>query len=269
MNFVGTQLYGWSQVYQQEKKNLAEHMNEVLSAVRDGGFDFVEGFLDVGRPENNTAFADRLRAKGMRPVSLYTGGRLHDQEKADEAIGQLLAAAKVCQAAGYLMLNCNPDPIGRAKTDAELKVQAASLDKLAAGLNELDMILGVHNHTPEMADDAREFHHNFRNTDGGKVGFCFDVHWVYRGGLAPRAALNEYHDRIVSWHLRQSRDKIWLEDLADGDVDYQEIADFIVQHEFHGPYIVELAIENGTKITRTVAENNQRSRQYVKKVFGV
>ena len=33
-------------------------------------------------------------------------------------------------------------------------------------------------------------------------------------------------------------------------------------------YTVELAIENGTKITRTVVENHRRSRDYVRQTFG-
>ena len=32
-------------------------------------------------------------------------------------------------------------------------------------------------------------------------------------------------------------------------------------------YTVELAIENGTKITRGVVENHRRSRDYVREVF--
>jgi hypothetical protein len=32
-------------------------------------------------------------------------------------------------------------------------------------------------------------------------------------------------------------------------------------------YNVELAIENGTKITRSVVENHRRSRDYVREVF--
>lgn len=265
---VGSQLYGWGQYYAREKKRLADHLDDVLASLRDAGYDFAEGFLNVGRPEENAAFADKLRAKGLRPVSLYTGGRLHEKGKADETVARLLEAAKVCKKAGFSILNCNPDPVGREKTDDELAVQAAALEKLGKGLLELGVVLGVHNHTPEMKTGAREFHHNLRKTDAGAVGFCFDTHWVFRGGLAPMTALREYHERVVSWHLRQSREKVWWEDLDAGDIDYVEIAAFAAEHEFLAPPIVELALEKDTKVTRSAAENHKRSREFVRKVFG-
>lgn len=265
---VGSQLYGWGQYYNRDKKKLAEHLDDVFSSLRDAGYDFAEGFMDVARPENNTALADKLKAKGLRPVSLYCGGRLHEKDKADEAVGKILAAAKVCKEAGFLIINCNPDPIGKEKTDEELATQAGALDKLGRGLLEMKMLLGVHNHTPEMVNKAREFHHNFAKTDAKLVGFCFDTHWVFRGGVEPMEAFRQYHERVVSWHLRQSRMKTWWEDLDEGDIDYKEIAGFASDHDMIAPYIVELALEGATKITRTAAENHKRSREFVKKVFG-
>jgi inosose dehydratase len=130
------------------------------------------------------------------------------------------------------------------------------------------MKFGVHNHTPEMANGAREFHSNFRQSDPKSVGFCYDVHWVFRGGVMPADALAEYGERIVSWHLRQSRDKIWWEDLDTGDVDYASIAQYAKEHRLPPYYTVELALEGGTKITRSAVENHARSREFVRHVFG-
>ncbi|HMO66820.1 MAG TPA: hypothetical protein PKE47_16655, partial [Verrucomicrobiota bacterium] len=71
----GTQLYGWGQYYSRAGRNVNDHLDEVLSAVRDTGFYYAEHGLGAARPELNAAFAVRLRAKGLRPVSLCTGGR--------------------------------------------------------------------------------------------------------------------------------------------------------------------------------------------------
>jgi inosose dehydratase len=265
---VGSQLYGWGQYYQRMGKDLNDHLDEVLAAIRDCGYDYAEGSLDVEQPENSRRFADQLRAKGLRPVSIYAGARLHEKARADEAVKQLLRAAAVCHQAGFRVLNCNPEPIGREKTDAELRVQAAALSQLGAGLNGLGLRLGIHNHTPAMRDHAREFNYNFRHTDPRLVGFCFDVHWVYRGGVPPLQALAEYGDRVVCWHLRQSRGGIWWEDLDTGDIDYAAIAAYVGKHHLTRRYTVELALENGTKVTRSVVENHRRSREFVRRVFG-
>lgn len=264
---VGSQLYGWGQYYQREGKELSAHLDEVLSALRDAGYDYAEGFVDVANPAANLKFAERCRAKGLQPVALYTSGRLHD-DKAGEVVAKILAATKACQEAGFQVINCNPDPIGREKTDDELKRQVAALVELGRGLQAQGLRLGIHHHTPELVNQAREFHYNFRNSPKELVGFNIDTHWMYRGGLPPMDALRDYHDRVVSWHLRQSRDKIWWEDLDSGDVDYEWVAKFAKEKNLPRRFTVELAIEGGTKITRSAVENHRRSREWVRRVFG-
>lgn len=265
---VGSQLYGWGQYYERAGKQMSEHINEVLSAVRDCGYDYAESTLDLDRPENNVHFADRCKSKGLRPVSLDTGGRLHEEGKASETTQKILDAAKICRTAGYSIINCNPDPIGREKTDQELTTQVRALQGLGTGLNQLGMRLGIHHHGPELRNRAREFHYNFQNSAPEVVGFCYDVHWVFRGGLQPLEVLPEYGDRIVSWHLRQSRSGIWWEDLDKGDVDYGAVARYARRYRLTPFFTVELALEEGTTVTRSVVENHQRSHNYVRTVFG-
>jgi len=261
----GSNIYGWGQYAQRDQKKL--EVEEVISALRDCGFDYLENFMDLDRPENNAKFADQLKAKGLQPVSLYTGAPLHEADRADDAVAKVLTAAKLCHEAGFRVISCNPNPIGREKTDAELKTQVAALTKLGAGLNALGLKLGIHHHMPEMTNQAREFHYNFRHTQPEVVGFCYDVHWVWKGGVPPMDALKEYGNRVVTWHLRQSRDGIWWEDLDSGDIDYSAVAKYARDHHLPPRYTVELALENGTKITRSGVENHRRSLEYVKRVF--
>jgi inosose dehydratase len=264
---VGSQLYGWGQYYERDKKDFSARIGEVLSAIRDCGCDYAEGSMDVWQVENNARFAEQLKQKGLKPVSLYTGGTLHDRTTADKTVASIITAAKVCRDSGFQTVNCNPDPIGRAKTAEELETQAKALKQLGEELKKLGLRFGIHHHTPEMENNAREFHSNFQKTAPEIVGFCFDVHWIYRGGLAPMKALEDYGNRVVSWHLRQSRNKIWWEDLDEGDVNYKEIARFANDRKLTPHYTIELALEPGMKITRAVVENHRRSRDFVKRVF--
>jgi inosose dehydratase len=263
---VGSNVYGWGQYAQRDHKNL--DMDEVLSALRDAGYDYLESFLDVAHPDENGRFAEKLKAKGLRPVSLYTGARLHEAEKLDEVLGSVVAATKVAQLAGFSVLSCNADPIGREKTDEELKTQVKGLTRLGTELNRLGMKLAVHQHLPEMANHGREFHYDFDNSQPELVGWCYDVHWVWKGGVMPLDALRQYGNRVVTWHLRQSRQGIWWEVLDDGDVDYGAVAQYAREHHLPRRFSVELAIEPGTKITKSVFENHRRSREFVHKVFG-
>jgi inosose dehydratase len=129
------------------------------------------------------------------------------------------------------------------------------------------MKLGVHQHMPAMANHAREFHYDFRHTKPEVVGWCYDVHWVWKGGVMPLDGLKEYGERVVTWHLRQSRDGIWWEDLDTGDIDYAAVAQYAKEHHLARRFSVELALEPGTKITRSVVENHRRSREFVRRVF--
>jgi inosose dehydratase len=266
---VGSQLYGWGQYYQREGKDLNANLDDVLSALRDAGYDYAEGNLDVANPDNNAKFAERLRKKGLKPVSLYTGGSAHILGRATQTVERIAIAAKEAAKAGFGIVNFNTDPIGRNKTDAELAVQAEALHELGDELFALGIKLGIHHHTPEMGNGAREFHSNFQKNPGTRVGFCYDVHWVYRGGIGPAACLAQYADRIVSWHLRQSRDQIWWEDLAEGDIDYAAIARVVREKQLPQFFTVELALEGGTKITRGAVENHARSRRFVREAFAV
>ena len=262
---VGSNIYGWTQYAARDQKPL--DVEGVISALRDCGYDYLESSLRVDQPDEAARFADQLKAKGLQPVSMYTGARLHEADKASAVVAKILAAAKVCRQAGFQVISCNPDPIGREKTDEELKTQAAALQEFGEGLVALGLQLGVHHHMPEMANHAREFHYNFDHTTPQAVGFCYDVHWVWKGGVMPADALKQYGDRVVTWHLRQSRDGVWWEDLDSGDVDYAAVAEYAKAHELPRRFSVELALEKGTRITRSVVENHRRSREYVRKVF--
>jgi inosose dehydratase len=259
---IGSQLYGWGQYYDRDKKPF--NVDEVLSALRDAGYDYAEG--SSGLSEDSVAFADKLRAKGLKPISAYTGGRLHD-DKGEAVVQAMLPHADAFKKAGYSILVCNPDPIGREKTDAELETQAKNLKLLGAELRQRGLKLALHHHTPEMANGAKEFHFNFRKTDPADVGFCYDVHWVFRGGVEPADALHDYGARIHTWHLRQSRDRIWWEDLDTGDIDYAYISNYAKEHGLPRNYTVELALEQGTKITRPAIENHRRSIAFIRKVM--
>jgi len=262
---VGSNVYVWTQYAQRDKKPF--NVEDVLSALRDTGYDYLEYFMDVAAPEKNAQFAEQCKSKGLQPVSLYVGARLHEAAKAKDVVQNILAAAEVCHKSGFQVISCNADPIGREKTDEELKTQAAAMGELGNGLNALGMRLGIHQHLPEMANHGREFHYVFDHTKPRVVGWCYDVHWVWKGGVMPLDALKQYGQRVVTWHIRQSRNGVWWEDLDTGDVDYAAVAKYAAQHKLARRFSVELALEEGTRITRSVVENHRRSREFVRRVF--
>jgi sugar phosphate isomerase/epimerase len=83
------------------------------------------------------------------------------------------------------------------------------------------------------------------------------------------AFLREVGDRLESVHLRNSKGSVWMEDFADGDLDYRRVADYLRSRSYQGILVVELAYEKGTAVTRSLEENLRLSRLYTEKVFGL
>jgi len=264
---IGTQLYGWGQVYGMRGQDIADHYDEVLGAIGAMGMDTAEAFIGAWDEAGLRAWASMLRAHGLRPASMYTGGAVHSEDEAKATHKTLLKSAPALASEGFTVLSMNPDPIGREKTDAELATQASALEQLGGALKEAGVALALHNHTPEMLSESREFHNNLRKTDPSLVGLCLDFHWCWRGGADPYAIYEEYKDRVFTLHLRQSRDGIWTEALEDGDIDYRPLIDDLVASGFAGPVIVELALEDGTPETRDVVENNRVSLEYLRSLM--
>src|SRR4051794_18778809 len=92
---IGSQLYGWGQFYAREGKVLSDHLDEVFAALKDCGYDYAEGTLDLLSPAENARFAERLKRHGLRPVSFYTGGVLHERDQAGKTIDAIMRAAEI------------------------------------------------------------------------------------------------------------------------------------------------------------------------------
>jgi inosose dehydratase len=259
---VSTQLYVWSQV----KPN--ESFDNILGEVASAGYDGAETNL-MSSLDKAIEIKSSFDKYSLKATSLYSGGNFHEAKSAKATVAEILKNAEFGLKVGSPSITVNPNSKGAEKTDDELKVQAEYLNKLGEGLLALGMGFYIHNHTPEIVSNAREFRSYCDLTDPRFVNLCIDVHWVYRGGVDPFELSEEYGDRIKSMHIRNSKDGIWMEDFGDGDIDYCEYRDLLEKHNYSGWITIELAYEGQTKITRPLVENAKLGREYVRKVFGV
>jgi inosose dehydratase len=260
---VSTQLYVWSQI--SGDKSLEQKLSEVASAGYDGAETDLGAVASPEKMKEVKAIFDRL---SLKPSSLYSGGVFHEAESAKATVADIIKSAEFASQMGCPSITVNPNPKGAEKTDDELKVQAEYLNKLGEGLKAKGMFLAIHNHTPEIVSNAREFRSYCDLTDPNFVSVCIDTHWVYRGGVDPFKLTEEYGNRIKSMHIRNSTGGVWSEDFGDGDIDYRAYRDLLEKINYNGWVTVELAYEGQTKITRPLAENAKLSREYIRKIFG-
>jgi inosose dehydratase len=107
------------------------------------------------------------------------------------------------------------------------------------------------------------------HTDPSYVWMCMDLDWVHQGDEDPLALLRAAGKRVACLHLRNSKQKLWLESLDDGDIDYRKVAAYLKSARLQPLLMVELAYRPQTTITRSLEEDLRLSRVYAEHIFKV
>ncbi len=263
--------YIFQQYAERGHKRLADVLDEIFPLARRAGFKNIELNQGFFTPDIRSQVLELVEANGLSMPSVYVGGPMHRQDLAERTINQALEIAALCKTRGCRAVVNNPDPKlnNQPKTDAELVIQVKMLDRLGRELARRGFHLWTHAHAPEMADHAREWRYNLHHTDPKYVWICLYIDWVYQGGQEPMALLREAGSRVASLHLRNSRDKVWLESFTEGDVDYRQIASYIEREHLEPLLVVELAYMKQTVVTRPLEEDLRLSRIYADQVFSL
>lgn len=270
---VACNAYSWSVFYQRQGRNFDQSLDEGLAEVAASGLDgFEPSFADVAQVER---LAPLLKKHGLEMRSFYVNSTLHEADRADESIRQILAVAPSAKEAGARIVVTNPNPLAwggaQDKNDEQLKVQAAALNRLGAELKKLGLTLAYHNHDMELRQAAREFHHMMLGTDPANVTLCLDAHWVYRGAGNSQVALFDvvrlYGKRVSELHLRQSQHGVWTEVFGSGDIDYRALAEMLRQASVRPHVVLEQAIETGSPNTMTPLEAFKESTKATRRLF--
>ena len=266
---IAVAVYVWTQQLSRQKKSLADGLEEIFEGCSKAGYKEIElmsNLFEGGLADRTFACLKKYK---LKLPSVYRGGIYHIQAEADKTVKATLELAALVKPAGAkaIVINCNPKPKKEAKTDGELAVQLGAINTLARDLHSRGMRLFIHQHDPEMANNAREWRHILKGSDPRLVEVNLDTHWVLRGGLDVMTLLKECGHRLGSLHLRQSNNGVWLEEFTDGDIDHRQVAAYLRSIGFQGWLIVELAYDKETAITRPLTESLRLSRLYTGKVF--
>jgi inosose dehydratase len=263
--------YIFQQYAVRQKKQLGDVLDEVFGMAHAAGFHNIEINQGFFTPELRERTLNRLKENQLKMPSVYVGGAMHTRDAEAATTARALEIGELCKPFGCVAIVNNPDPkpAGAQKTDEELTVQASALNDLGQILRHNGFELRVHHHTPELVENAHEWRHILHNTDPRYVTLCLDLDWVQQGGLKPLDLLREAGARVREIHVRNAKDKLWLEALEDGDIDYREIAAFMKQERLKPLVVVELAYRENTAISRPLGEDLRLSRIYAEQVFGL
>jgi inosose dehydratase len=263
--------YIFQQYAESRKQPLQNVIPEVFPMARAAGFGNIELSPAFFPSDGRDRTLSILRAQDLSMPSLYVGGAMHESAAADRTIAAALEFGALCAPFGCKAIVNNPDPKPGdvPKTDAELAVQAESLNCMGRTLARHGFQLRVHHHTPQLLRNAREWRHILHNTDPEYVHICVDVDWAYEGGFEPVAFLREVGNRLREIHVRSAKNKVWLEDLEDSDIDYRRVAEYLRAGKLTPLIVVELAYRPNTIVTRPLQEDLRLSRIYAERIFGV
>jgi inosose dehydratase len=263
--------YIFQQQAQSLKRPLRDVIGQLLPMARAAGFKNIELNPAFFAPDMRERLFSILRSQSLRMPSLYVGGSMHEKSGADGTIATALELGNLCVPFGCKAIVNNPDPKagGVSKTEAELAVEAESLNRMGRTLAQHGFDLRVHHHTPQLAENAREWRYILQHTNPEYVHICVDVDWAYESGFEPIPFLRDVGERLREIHVRSARNKIWLEDLEDSDIDYRKVAAYLREERLAPLIVVELAYRPNTIITRSLEEDLSRSRIYAERIFGV
>jgi len=265
--------YPWTVFYARDNRDFNQELDKGLSEVAASRFDGYEPLAN--NPQELDRLGPLLKKHGLEIRSLYVNSALHERDKAQASIESVLAIARRAKELGTKIIVTNPSPIRwggpENKDDAQLRVQAAAIEKLGRELKAMGLTLAYHNHDIELRNAAREFHHMMAGTDPAYVTLCLDAHWIYRGAGNSSVALFDvlklYGSRITELHLRQSKDNIWTEAMCDGDIDYEAVAKYLLEINVRPHLVMEQAVEAGSSKTMSTIEASRESSQYARRIF--
>jgi inosose dehydratase len=270
---ISSNAYNWFTFYRRENKTWGDNWNAHMETYAKTGLTAFEPSFNS--PGEVLTIHEAAEKNGISIPSAYVNSLLHDKDKAQKSVDEVLAIATNFKKSGTRILVTNPTPIQwggtETKSDEELTTQLHYLEMMGKELRKMDVILAYHTHDTEMMGGAKEFHHMLQNTSPENVSFCFDVHWVYRGSQNSQIAvfdiLKMYGNRIVELHLRQSKNGVWKETFSAGDIDYQRFANELKKLKVNPNLVIEQCVEDKTPNTTDVVTAHIQDLKMVKEYF--
>ena len=260
----------WVYAASQPGYDVSPILSQIFSDVAYAGFDGVE---TMEHPLRSPVYTKQIRElmdkHKIKLIGSSYGADMWNKDKQNQIYEDVdLIFTNMASVGGRTFGVSVGEPSGRKKTDTEFDVQAELLKKLIALGEKKGIVLNLHNHTAEVADNMYDLRGTLKRIPDVKLGP--DLNWLLRAGVDPISFLKEFKKQIVFMHLRdQLSNGKWPESMGEGNVNFSAIADVVKEINFQGDAIIELAHENGFVRTRPLKESLKMSRDYMRKTMGI
>jgi sugar phosphate isomerase/epimerase len=247
-------------------------ISPVLSTIFEdmsyAGLDGIELMGTALRPKDAAERVGELSRKHHLPViGASFGGAMWDRAQHQAVMEDAELIVPRLAKLGGRTLGTSVGPAPKRKTEQQLDDQAELLRKLIALCRRHGVVLNLHNHTYEVADNLHDLKGTLARIPEVKLGP--DLNWLVRAGVDPAWFIRQFGKQIVFMHLRdQTKDGSWSEAMGEGDTDFAAIGQALREMHFRGDAVIELAHEKGFQLTRPLRETWKLSRNCVKQKLG-
>jgi sugar phosphate isomerase/epimerase len=257
----------WVYAANQPNYDITPVLSTIFGDMSYAGLDGIELMHTALRPKDAVERIGELSRKHHLPViGMSFGGPLWDRTQHEAVLEDAELIIPRLAKLGGRTLGTSVGPAPKRKTEQELDDQAELLRKLIALCQRHGVVLNLHNHTYEVADNLHDLKGTLARIPEVKLGP--DLNWLVRAGVDPVWFIRQFGKQIVFLHLRdQKKDGRWSEGLGEGDTDFAAIGQALHEIGFEGDAVIELAHETGFQLTRRLRETWMLSRHFVKQVL--
>jgi len=258
----------WVYAATQPGYDITPVLPQIFADMQYAGMDGIELMHTALRPADAVERIGELSQKHRLPViGTSFGGAMWDRQQHQAVLEEAESVITRLARLGGRTLGASVGQASKRKTEDQLDAQAELLRKIIALGQKHGVVLNLHNHTYEVADNLHDLKGTLTRIPDVKLGP--DLNWLVRGGVDPASFIRQYGKQIVFLHLRdQKADGRWSEAMDEGDMDYAGMAKALREIHFQGDAVIELAHERDFKPTRPLRESLKLSRAYVRRVLG-
>jgi len=258
----------WVYAATQPRNDITPVLPQIFADMQYAGLDGIELMHTALQPGDAVERIGELSRKHRLPViGTSFGGAMWDRRQHAAVLESAELVITRLTKLGGRTFGVSVGNAPKRKTEEQFDAQAECLRKIVALAQKHGIVVNLHNHTYEVADNLYDLKGTLARIPDAKLGP--DLNWLLRGGVDPVGFIRQFGKQIVFLHLRdQSKDGRWSEALGEGDMDYAAIAKALREVNFQGPAVIELAHERDFKPTRPLRESFKMSREFVRRVLG-
>ena len=250
------------------KNDITPVLPAIFEDMSYAGLDGIELMHTALRPNEAVERIGELSQKHRLPViGTSFGGAMWDRAQHQAVLEDAELIVPRLAKLGGRTLGTSVGAAPKRKTEQQLDDQAVLLRQLIALCQTHGVVLNLHNHTYEVADNLHDLNGTLARIPQVKLGP--DLNWLVRAGVDPAWFIRHFGRQIVFMHLRdQKPDGRWSEALGEGVTDFAAIGRALHEVGFDGDAVIELAHERDFQRTRPLRETWRLSRRFVKRVIG-